>query len=356
MAEKRKVMWIELLRILACFGVIVLHMGAQHFRDIPIDSFNWKVSNFYHGITRFAVSCFMMISGYLYLNEKRELPISKLYKKNIIPVTIAFVFWQCFYAVYRIIVEGRLVIGSGDFFKRIFIYMSKSYFHLWYLPMLIGLLIITPFLRAIVAGEEGKKRAEYLIILYLVFQIIPVTIGYFPLPQKEYVRNVLSIIRPELITSYVGYFVMGYYIGNYEMNKKVEKIIMIMGIALIAIGIILCQYYSLHWNRPTQAFYENYSIAVFFFSSSVFLIFKNYLSKLQLGGKWEKLICQIGSCTFGIYLVHALFRDIFDRFGLDSLTLNPVLGIPLIAILIFICSYALVCIIKKIPIIGKWIV
>ena len=50
--EKKRVIWIELLRIAACFGVVVLHAASQHFRDVPVDTFVWKVSNFYHGISR----------------------------------------------------------------------------------------------------------------------------------------------------------------------------------------------------------------------------------------------------------------------------------------------------------------
>lgn len=65
--NKKRITWIELLCIAACIAVIGLHAGSQHFRDIPIDTFTWKVSNFFHGINRFAVAGFIMISGSLYL-------------------------------------------------------------------------------------------------------------------------------------------------------------------------------------------------------------------------------------------------------------------------------------------------
>lgn len=77
MKEKRLI-WIELLRIISCLAVILLHMGAQHFRDISIGSFSWNASNAYHGITRFAVNCFVMISGCLYLHENRKWSLQKV--------------------------------------------------------------------------------------------------------------------------------------------------------------------------------------------------------------------------------------------------------------------------------------
>ena len=64
--NKKRITWIELLRIAACIGVIGIHAGSQHFRDTPLDSSIWRISNFYHGINRFAVASFIMISGTLY--------------------------------------------------------------------------------------------------------------------------------------------------------------------------------------------------------------------------------------------------------------------------------------------------
>lgn len=65
--NKRRIIWIELLRIFACIGVIGIHAASQHFRDVPVNTSVWAVTNFYHGINRFAVACFVMISGCLYL-------------------------------------------------------------------------------------------------------------------------------------------------------------------------------------------------------------------------------------------------------------------------------------------------
>lgn len=72
--------------------------------------------------------------------------------------------------------------GQQAALVKFMVYISKSYFHLWYLPMLIGLLIITPMLWEIVNSARGKQWEEYMIVLFLVFQILPYTINYFPLP------------------------------------------------------------------------------------------------------------------------------------------------------------------------------
>ena len=39
--NKRRIIWIELLRIFACIGVIGIHAASQHFRDVPVNTSVW---------------------------------------------------------------------------------------------------------------------------------------------------------------------------------------------------------------------------------------------------------------------------------------------------------------------------
>lgn len=66
------------------------------------------------------------------------------------------------------------------------------------------------------------------------------------------------------------------------------------------------------------------SIKEFFFSIVIFLFSKNYLSKIQWSYQVEKVVCHMGKYTFGVYLVYALFRDIFDRLGFNSMIINTI--------------------------------
>ncbi len=355
--NKKRVIWIELLRIMACIGVIGIHAGSQHFRDMPLDSSVWAVSNFYHGINRFAVASFIMISGCLYLDQKRTWDLKRLWKRNILPVAVAYIFWQIFYAVYRIITNGTLAKGSKVALVKFMVYISKSYFHLWYLPMLIGLLIITPMLWEIVNSARGKQWEEYMIILFLVFQILPYTVNYFPLPWKEHVMDILQTVQPEMVTGYIGYFILGHYLSHYEISKKLEYLVYVLGVITILAAIGLCYTSSQKAGKPIQSFYENYTFAGFLWGSSFFLFFKNYLSKIKWSERQEKIICYLGSCTFGIYLIHALIRNILHKVGIDSMMIgNTVIAIPIVIALIFMISLIAVMIIKKIPVVGKWIV
>ena len=354
--NKKRITWIELLRIAACIAVIGLHAGSQHFRDIPIDTFTWKVSNFFHGINRFAVAGFIMISGSLYLDRKRNWDIKRLWTKNILSVAAAYFFWQVFYAVYRILIQGGPVPEGSEFIKRLLVYVSDPWFHLWYLPMLIGLLILTPLLWEIVNSSRGKQWCEYMIVLFLAFQILTYTAGCFDLPWKQHIQNLINTVHPELITSYAGYYVLGHYLYEYGVPKKLEKIVYILGVGFIFAGIWLGQQKSIETGKPIQAFYDNFTVAVFFWSTAVFLFFKNYISRIKLSEKQEKFICNMGACTFGIYLIHALVRDLLHRNGIDSMMMsNTIIAIPIVIFLIFIISWIAAALLRKIPFVKRWL-
>ena len=195
-----------------------------------------------------------------------------------------------------------------------------------------------------------------MILLFLIFQIFTYTAGRFDLPWKEHVQDLMNTVHPELVTGYVGYFVLGHYLYEYGLPKKIERMVCILGPVMILAGIWLCRQESLASGKATQAFYENYTIFACIWSTAVFLFFKEYVSKIQWSERMEKMICSLGGCTFGIYLIHAFVRDVLYRNGIDSMMMrDTILAIPFVMGLIFLISWGIVFIAEKVPFIKKWI-
>ena len=72
-------LYIDILRIVACFSVIMLHASAQPWYSLPVDGIGFKIANSYDALFRFGVPVFVMISGALFLAPDREITIKKLY-------------------------------------------------------------------------------------------------------------------------------------------------------------------------------------------------------------------------------------------------------------------------------------
>ncbi len=87
----------DYLRILASFGVIILHLAAQMYHAINIYSSEWQTLNFYDSIVRWTVPVFVMISGSLFLSK--DVPIKKIYLHYIPRLAAAYIFWSMVYSV-----------------------------------------------------------------------------------------------------------------------------------------------------------------------------------------------------------------------------------------------------------------
>ncbi|MBR2661951.1 MAG: acyltransferase family protein [Clostridia bacterium] len=159
--ERSRIIYFDVLRIMAIFFVVVLHVSAENWYDTDINSFEWRMMNLFDGISRWGVPIFVMISGALFLD--RNITMKQLYGKYILRLALSFVVWSFGYAVVWYAMGKDRSIAS---FVSSFI---KGHYHLWFIYMIIGLYIITPMLNRIVSDE---KLLRYFLILSFVFAIV----------------------------------------------------------------------------------------------------------------------------------------------------------------------------------------
>ena len=79
--QPQRIAYFDVLRILATFAVIVLHLSAQHWADTDVYSRAWQAFNLYDSAVRWAVPVFVMISGSLFLSGSQS--IGPILKKNV---------------------------------------------------------------------------------------------------------------------------------------------------------------------------------------------------------------------------------------------------------------------------------
>ncbi|WP_201331953.1 acyltransferase, partial [Lactobacillus nasalidis] len=160
MARKQRIDYLDYLRLLAIFGVITVHVATSlNFYQQERAGLNWQLLNFWDGLSRFCVPVFVMISGAIFLNPAFDLSWQRLFKKYIGKLLVLYLAWQLIYCGWYYFAKGcdlvtlaRLLLGSYD--------------HLWYLPMIIGLYLVTPLLRPI---ASKRQLLEYFLLLALVF-------------------------------------------------------------------------------------------------------------------------------------------------------------------------------------------
>lgn len=77
-STRRRVIYFDILRIVAIFFVVFVHLAAQHWSDVDVSSRAWFAFNLYCTTGKWSVPIFVMISGALFLGRRSaSLPSSK---------------------------------------------------------------------------------------------------------------------------------------------------------------------------------------------------------------------------------------------------------------------------------------
>ena len=349
--EPERIIAFDVMRIIAIFAVIWLHFSSQrYYTSFP--STEWEIRNIYDSMVRWSVPVFVMISGALFLNSNKKLSIKKLYTKNILRIICAFLFWSSIYLLYDIIVTNRQNVTLG----RVMSSIIKGPFHLWFLKMLLGLYIIAPILKII---ANNKKIEKYFLLLALITT--------FVLPWFFKLLYILNInishqlnafyekMDIKIALGYTGYFMLGHYLKNRTFDSSTRKTIYILGLISWICVIVFTHFKSFHSNRADILFYGYLSLFTLVEAMAIF-IFINHRFK-NFNSIYSSLIIKISNLTFGVYLIHILFRKLFqDSFGIDSHTLGVGLGVPILSIIAFTCSLLLTWAINKIPYVNRFII
>ena len=144
-----RIVWPDVLRTVAVAAVIMLHAAAVGFDGrFGARTVSWQVCNLYDSLVRFSVPVFVMVSGMFLLNPEREYDLKKLYLSKILRIATAFLFWASFYLMVVLIVTSVQGKPSSGEYGYLYIIMQEAaggHYHLWFLFMIAGLYMVTPF-------------------------------------------------------------------------------------------------------------------------------------------------------------------------------------------------------------------
>ena len=347
--ENNRILYFDILRIIACFAVITIHLCAQWFDILTLQAKSWMVLNIYDGFARAAVPIFVMISGALFLNPEKNVELSVLLKKNVLRIAVAFVFWSGVYSIM-----DRL---QGVRMRDIMFGFLSGHNHLWFLYMIAGLYLVTPLLRKL---TESEKLIKYFLILWFLFSVLLTTaeagVSYFKSYFPHWIDVIQEAANVNLVTGYVGYYVLGHFLHRREFSRKERCVIYTLGILGAASTVVFTYLYSRRTGALDMSFYNNMALGVMLESTAIFVFFK-YHAPQQKDNAFQKLITAAAICSFGIYLVHMLVIQIVQKVLPFELNVRPLaVFIPIYAVAVFLISFAITFILKKIPSVNRFIV
>ncbi len=352
--QKARTIYLDYLRVLATFAVIVIHTCADIWLEGSVFSFPWNVLTVYECMARWCVPIFIMISGVLFLNPQKDINFKKIFTKNILRLLIAYIFWSFAHAI----MENRLDLNI----LKILSQTVGGTTHLWFVPMIIGIYLVIPLVKGIVTDP---RQTKFFLILFFLFTIlIPQTIviiydclniNLLVLLADPF-RNFLKNMNLFLPMGYVGYFVLGFAINHIELTKKHRIFIYAAGLLGFIFTFALTIFASVHLSKPATFFYDYLTVNVLLESIAVFVFFKYLFQKIKISDKINSFVAKLSKYSFGIYLCHMLVLKVAEKIGLTADSFNPIFAVPVTALFVFVVSCIISAIIHKIPILKKYIV
>ena len=337
---KQRVVYIDLLRVIATCAVIFLHGATSEFYA-PVSSISWYVAAAEDSLVRWSVPVFVMISGALLLNPNKEVTYQDVLKRRIPRLLLAYVFWTFFYVMYNFVFWNWDAFSIRHLIRRSIVIPAE---HLWFLPLLMCLYLLIPILRKITQDKGILRYALIIWIVYVFGSFLQFVDGF------KIVTHFYSYFNRNSILGFTGYFLLGYYLSQHVFSKKQRIGVYIMGIGGALVTIIGTFYLFNSTGEANERYFDNLSLQVVAMATAIFVMAKELAPKC--GALMLKFLAFVRKDLFGIYLIHALWLSVVDK-PVFRHSCSEIVTLPLITIIVFVLSLFTTKLIRLIPYLRK---
>ena len=331
--QKQRIVWVDFARVLSAFLVVLAHVegwgSSQHWARIG-----------YYTVSRAGVPIFMLLSGFLLLSHHDE-DMTTFFKKRAGKIVIPLFFWSFAYDIYlnhELAKTGLTLPAVWNLFLRVF--KGPRFGHLWFFYVLVGLYFFTPILRLFVAKA---RRKDILFYIAIWFAMVP---GLSILTSFTSFRFGFEF---QFATGYIGYYLLGLLFGQMEITRG-RVIWSLVVFIVFSIFTFFIVYWDL-WPKMQESTFRSYlSFNIIFMALPAFILMRAVGEKI----KPSRILTLVSQASFGIYLMHLLFfhwmGELWQRLGFDMQAGGQFWMIPIVTVVIFIISFGVTLVIRKIPI------
>ena len=322
---KQYYLWVDLARILAIFLVVLDHVN-EHLNSSPVT----KMTVHLELLGRLGVPIFITLTGFLMINrsyQSQEL-VQKFLHHNLLPIIYSAIFWCLILSGYHYFFETH----DFNLLKKNIMLEELAYPHLWYIVFLPFLYLWIPLLSMIKKVNKGYLLLTIVgpTLILMLTNFIGTVSHYHPL--STVINGTLM-----LFLSLIALMVVGSYL-NFVGGKKIYYLIFFNGLAVVMYSIQLHQIsapilYHMVWYSDFYVFIWGLSLTV-----TILKLVNTWINKIVINHKAISVIQNMGSMTYGFYLLHYPILNAL----LPFLHLSGVAATFLIDFMIFVLSYGLV--------------
>ena len=291
-------MAIDIIRIFAFVFIVFLHtLNRQFGVDVWMGGY---------AIISIGVNLFIMISGYLLLDKTEEAIV--FFKKRILNILPLFLVFNIIYIYFGKIPIMPVLKGKT---------ISAS--HFWYIYMILGLYLLTPWLQKVL--KYAEKETLFVVFLWFLCNILNPYLRYFNLAEIPFSNFPL--------TGFIGYYILGYFVKKYDNKLKRTSFILI--IAIYVLGFLLSflstKYVLAVTGKRVSDFFDKNSLGTFIMTISFFAFWCKFNFT-----KRNNITKIIANSTYFAFLVHLIVLNFVIKIS-DEMIFKSVMTIGISIIL-----------------------
>ena len=325
---------IDVLKALAIGAVILIHTTSTSFQFYPPNSKTWITLVSIDQILRFSVPLFVALSGYLLALKYLQNPLSlkEFFKRRVFRIFPPYLFWTLIIFLYlRLLTQEP----NPHFPLWEIILLGKADYHLYFVPMIFQLYLLFPLIL-----KAYKKSFQITLFSALAIQSAFYTIttlaGLNLIKFNFKFDDQLQYILP---ITWIFYFVLGIFLADSSLSKKVQKTTKFISLSFLLGGLIL----SIADTLSTFGLTQNLNIAT---RSTRFPVLIYATGAISTAFVYKDLLLKIprhifstlkwfGQRSYSIYLLHTIVL----RIAYERIHSNSPLKLAILTTSVIIISY-----------------
>ena len=323
--QKNRNISLDLLKVLACIGVVLLHTTIGGFKETG----SWNLSTYLYYLGTYSIPLFFMVNGYLLLG-KREITYSYILQKvKWILITVSS--WSVIIWLFKrdfTVNPIKKIVGS---------LIQKGYFfQFWFFGALILIYMCLPILKKFLNSKRSYLYIlSVLLVIGLIFELTNIVLQ---MPIQTY------IIQTFRLWTWFFYYLLGGFIAqfNKDIIKNRFKIWMkavVVLLLLISPVILFFIAKTTYHNLFAEYFYDILFVKVV--SLGIFLT----ILTLTLNEKRSGCIVSLSNQTMGVFIIHTYIMKVWEKL----FDFNFVGSYLLFVIFTLSVSFIIVGMLMKIP-------
>ena len=329
--------WIELARIAAALAVVVLHVSASVVELADFGSASWWWGNAVDSAVRWCVPVFVMISGALLLDARKNEPIATFYRKRAGRVLWPLVFWSLVYVVWNHR-HDLAALRPHDFW--VAVARGWPHYHLWYLYMLACLYLFVPCLRDVVA-RRSRPELWWFTGLAFALAMLNDAVRFFNGNQAGLFTN--------WFLSYLPYFLLGHLLHTSSRKPGTGQALAALLATIVATALGCFWLGSARGPGQGLYVYDYLSITTVPMSLCAMVFFRS-LTTPVLPAAWVRAVAPL---TLGTYVIHPMYLEWFREHGLQPEHGQTAIAMAALSAAVFAAALATAFAFSRMPLLRR---